>query len=384
MSIKYLYKAFFFKAVIISLICNIFMHVENTQAAELRVMLKWRHQFQFAGIYTAIAKRLYKDKGIDVIPIQPTQDTQIIDSVLNDRADIGIASCSIFRKIGENLKNSDEIDLVVLAPQFQRSPLVLITLKDSGINDLKDLHGKRIMLERDCDELHFMFAAVGLHVLKEDIVNHSFSARPLLDGSVDAMSAYLSDEPFEIEKTGKFRIRVFNPVKHKIDFYSDLLFSKKSFAEENNELIRDFISATEEGWNYAVRHKNEIVDLIIAEYKPDHSRDHLLYEAKNLDNFIHLKGSFNHDSKISLNSFNKYRWKEIESLYKRFDLVPDDFNIYSYLAPSSYTLRSPCVCCVSTIGIALIFVCFLLVTMIIIDHIRINITWENEDAGAPT
>jgi len=51
----------------------------------VRLQLKWRHQFQFAGYYVALEKGYYRDAGLDVtiVPAQPGIDP--IDKVLSKR-----------------------------------------------------------------------------------------------------------------------------------------------------------------------------------------------------------------------------------------------------------------------------------------------------------
>lgn len=59
------------------------------------LQLKWIHQFQFAGYYAAKHKGFYTDAGFDVTIRQRDPKTTVIDDVLKERAQFGIADSSI-------------------------------------------------------------------------------------------------------------------------------------------------------------------------------------------------------------------------------------------------------------------------------------------------
>ena len=94
----------------------------------VRVQLKWRHQFQFAGFYTALEKGYYREAGFDVTIIPATPGTDPVDTVLKGGADFGVASSELV------LRYAKGDPVVVLATIFQHSPLTLFVRRDAGIH----------------------------------------------------------------------------------------------------------------------------------------------------------------------------------------------------------------------------------------------------------
>ena len=88
-------------------------------ATPVRLQLKWRHQFQFAGFYTALEKGYYREAGFDVTIIPATPGTDPVDTVLKGGADFGVASSELV------LRYAKGDPVVVLASIFQHSPLAL-------------------------------------------------------------------------------------------------------------------------------------------------------------------------------------------------------------------------------------------------------------------
>lgn len=63
----------------------------SLSSEKLRVQLKWKHQFQFAGYYAAIEKGFYKESNLDVELIEANEEKKDLEGVLSGEVDIGIA-----------------------------------------------------------------------------------------------------------------------------------------------------------------------------------------------------------------------------------------------------------------------------------------------------
>ena len=81
------------------LILNITLFANSEKVS---LQLEWKHQFEFAGFYTAIEKGYYKDVGLEV-EIREFQDgINISQDVINRKSTFGISSSAL---ILERLKN---------------------------------------------------------------------------------------------------------------------------------------------------------------------------------------------------------------------------------------------------------------------------------------
>jgi ABC-type nitrate/sulfonate/bicarbonate transport system substrate-binding protein len=61
----------------------------SADATPVRLQLKWRHQFQFAGFYAALEKGYYREAGFDVTIVPAPPATDSVDVVLKGGADFG-------------------------------------------------------------------------------------------------------------------------------------------------------------------------------------------------------------------------------------------------------------------------------------------------------
>ena len=159
---------------------------------KVAIKLKWFNQFQFAGYYAAKEKGFYRAEGLDVEIIERDPKLDNVKEVLSGKAQYGVADAGLL------LARLQGKPVVLLAQIFQHSPLVFLTLRESGLRTPFDLLGKTVMTESAGDgdaPLNAMILNTLGDLDKVKWKKHSYQFEELIDGRVDAMFAYLSNEP---------------------------------------------------------------------------------------------------------------------------------------------------------------------------------------------
>jgi signal transduction histidine kinase len=281
------------------------------------LQLKWKHQFQFAGYYAAIAQGYYRAAGLEVVLREAEPGHDPADAVLNGTADFGVGTSELvlLRAAGK--------PVVALAAIFQHSPLVLLARHAPGVDDLQGLHNKPLMIEPQSAELFAYFKYEGIDPKTLRVVHHTQRVDELLEGRVEAMSAYSTDEPFLLKEKGD-AFFVLSPRAGGIDFYGDNLFTTESQIRARPERVRAFRQASLRGWDYALAHPEEMVDLILRDYSQRKSRAHLLFEAERTSLLMH-------PGLIEVGHMNPGRWRHMADTYAEFDMLPRGFSLAGFL-----------------------------------------------------
>jgi len=261
---------------------------EEREAVTLQ--LKWTHLFQFAGFYMAKEKGYYADAGLDVEIRPKGKNINIVDDVLAGRAAYGVSDSALV------LERMQGRPVVALEALFQHSPLVLLSLKSAGIDSVEKLRGKRVMISAESAQNVSVVAMLKSHGLTGNAferVPMSFDLEDLVSGKVDAFTAYVTDQPLELDRRG-IAYTMLNPIDYGFDFYGDILFTSEAELRQNPERARRFARASMKGWRYAFTHMEESVDVIDRLYtKGAVSRAKLLAEAKALQRISGItEGSF--------------------------------------------------------------------------------------------
>jgi ABC-type nitrate/sulfonate/bicarbonate transport system substrate-binding protein len=141
------------------------------------------------------------------------------------------------------------------------------------------------MLEPHSEEILAYMQAEGINSQEMILYPHTFDPQPLIDGNVDAMSAYITDEPFLLDNAG-LSYRFYSPRSGGIDFYGDTLFTSEEVINQHPEMVAAFLRASLRGWVYAFQNEDAAIDLILSKYSSRHSREHLKYEADQMRNLV--------------------------------------------------------------------------------------------------
>ncbi|MBI4985354.1 MAG: ABC transporter substrate-binding protein, partial [Rhodocyclales bacterium] len=278
---------------------------------QVTLQLKWKHQFQFAGFYAAQEKGYYRDAGLDVRINEAHGNENPIETVLSGHADFGIGASELVLARGQGKP------VVALATLIQHSPLTL--LARHGIDTVQSLAGKRVMLVPHEIEMYAYFKREGLHPNAFEAISPSFDARDLIEGRVDAISGYSTDEPFELRNAG-FRFTQMSPRAAGIDFYGDTLFTSEAQIGRHARRVAAFRDASLAGWHYAMAHPEEIADLIRAKYSQRNSRAHLLFEAEELRRLMQT-------DLVAIGHMYPGRWQHIADTYVELGMLPAGVSI---------------------------------------------------------
>jgi signal transduction histidine kinase/ABC-type nitrate/sulfonate/bicarbonate transport system substrate-binding protein len=254
-----------------------FGYAKTTHKVSLQLL--WLDQFQFAGYYMAKKKGFYKEAGLDVSFKSFGHGIKAVEDVTSGKTTfaIGRSSLLVDKSQGKQIK--------LLAALFQTSPLVLMASPHANIQTLNDLKNKRIMLSPDQSTIIAIKAMLSSQrVSFEDLIHlpHSFDVKDLLHDKVDVTSAYISAQPYSLEKLGMKPI-IFDPKNYGFDFYNDILYTSENYATQNKKQVEDFVQASLKGWEYVFNNIQESIQLVYNEYNTQNkSQDELLYEALEL------------------------------------------------------------------------------------------------------
>nr|WP_294904020.1 ABC transporter substrate-binding protein [uncultured Lacibacter sp.] len=300
----------------------------NAQTNHVRLHLKWWHQFQFAGYYAADVKGFYKAEGLDVTIIPADKEHPPVKAILNKEADFAVTGSDIIL----NFAKGDP--LIVVAPIFQHSAYTVISLKGSNINTPADLIGKRIMASEDQGwvQLQALFLKEGIPLDSLKVIPHSWNNTDLINGLTDAITGYISAEPYQLEKAGH-HVHTILPVNYGIDFYGDLLFTSKEMLRDNPELIERFKRASFKGWEYAMMHKEELADHILTlpgVKERNVTKEALLFEAGQMEHLI-MPGI------VEIGHMNEGRWQHILSVHQSLGLIDSSTTLDGFLYDSEKT-----------------------------------------------
>jgi len=241
--------------------------VKQKDLVAINVRLKWLHQSQFAGNYVADQKGYYEKEGLKVSLKSYDYKNDPIEDVVSGKADFGVTGAEniiVARNKGMKVK--------ALAVIYQDSPAAAFSLKSSGIFEAKDFIGKKIGVSKDLETIIFtMLKAQGVDYKKDmKVITTDYGIDPVLNGKVDIGTGYVTNETIQLEEAGK-EVNVFSPYKYGVKMYADVLFTSEEMIKNKPEIVIAFVKATLKGWEYALLHVDEAINLTLL-YKDENNK----------------------------------------------------------------------------------------------------------------
>ncbi|MCK5528851.1 MAG: PAS domain S-box protein, partial [Kiritimatiellae bacterium] len=296
--------------------------ISSEKLEEVTLHLKYFHAFQFAGYYAAKDHGYYQAEGLDVTINEASPDNLAVEATLAGRAQYGVEGSALL-----NARLSGK-PLVVLAAIFQHSPYVIMARRDSGIRTPEDLAGRNIMISGRMGGAQFqaILNKAGISTNEVTITQYNWSIKDIINGTVDATMVYVTDQPNRMREVG-IEPFVIHPRYYGIDFYGDCLFTTESEIEEHPLRVEAFRSASLKGWEYAMTHVDEMIDLILAlpgTKERGLTAEHLRYEAEQMQALIL-------PNLIKIGHINPVRWRQTADIYVEIGLLDPDYSLKGFI-----------------------------------------------------
>jgi NitT/TauT family transport system substrate-binding protein len=266
---------------------------------KVTLQLKWVTQAQFAGYYAAVDQGYYKKLGLDVKLKVGGPDITPEQVVLSGQAQFGLDWLpNLFATREKGGK------IVSIAQIFARSGMTELTWKDSGLNTIAKLKGKKVGVWC-CGNQPELFAALNKNNIDPSkssdvtIVNQPFDMNLFLQRKVDAAAAMTYNELAQVLETK-------NPKTGQLYKLSDLNVFKMASPSVGTGMLEDNIFTTEK-YLHDASHKTTIVNFLKASMKGwIYCRDHVT----SCTNIVLKNGTaLGHGHQLwQMNEINKLVW----------------------------------------------------------------------------
>jgi NitT/TauT family transport system substrate-binding protein len=222
------------------------------KTTSLNVVLAWYPTPEYGGLYAAQSQGYFKKQGLNVhiMPGGPqVSATQVVGS---GQATIG------YLNNDETLMEANEngIPLTEFATTYQKYPEAIEYHMSNPISTLQQVNGK--VLSGVTGSVDYQWLQHKYH-LKNTVTPFSYATF-----SHNANSLLLGYAPDDVPTLAAQGVKIgYVPIDQSgLQPYADILFAKSSYVTQNQALIRKFLTALGQGWQYF--HNNYLtVDKVI-------------------------------------------------------------------------------------------------------------------------
>lgn len=242
-------------------------HTPAARAAEpvqIKFILNWKWQGPQAWFFIAQDKGWFRDEGIEVQFDQGSGSAAAVTRVASGAYDAGFGDINALIRFKAEHPESGMKAVYML---YNKPPFVIVSLKDKGIREPKDLEGKVLGASAN-DAAYKLFpgfvSVTGIDdsTIEWQHMKPSLRQQMLVRGDVDAVAGYYITVKYGLKNMG------FDPDKanfmfysdHGMDLYSNAIIFSGDMVEKHPEAVRGFLKALNRAFFYVLDHVNEGID----------------------------------------------------------------------------------------------------------------------------
>jgi NitT/TauT family transport system substrate-binding protein len=267
---------------------------EPAELQPVTLQLKWVTQAQFAGYYAALDQGYYEEEGLEVTIRPGGPDIVPEQVVLGGQAEFGL------NWLDNTLATRDQGgEIVNIAQVFARSGMTEVTWKDSGLDAITDLRGKKVGVWLGGNE-HKLFAALTKNDIDPEsdveIVAQPFDMNLFLNREVDAAAAMTYNELAQVleqenPETGELYtledLNVFLMSDLGTGALEDGVFVRSDWIQDeaNQDIAARFLKASFKGWVYCRDNFEECLQIVL-ENGPTLGEGHQRWQLNEINKLI--------------------------------------------------------------------------------------------------
>ena len=193
--------------------------------------------------YVALDRGYYSDEGLNVEFNMGSPELNPVTMVASGSDEIGVLGGPDTLLVAR----SRGVSLTAISVMHRNSNFSsIVTLEQSGIETVQDLHGKRLGMfygHISTDVIRALLEQEGVEVEEVDV---GFDYTPLITGRVDAEWAFTVTAGLDLPSRG-VPINIINPSDYGIQTHGYTIFVTEDYLEENRDVILRFLRATFRG-----------------------------------------------------------------------------------------------------------------------------------------
>ena len=242
---------------------------------------QWTAQAQFAGYYVAKEKGFYKQAGLEVDIVHPSITQPAISRVRNNESQATtLTLCQAMEII------DDGIPVVNILQTSMNTAMVLVSRKKE--DPLKQ-PGMKVGI------WNAGFGQMAICMSIKDHLNYEWvrfasNVNLFVSGAIDATLVMSYNEYYQLAQAGvKLTERnVYRFSDHDYNVQEDGLYMTKAYYDEHRDEARRFAEASKKGWEWAVAHPDETLDIVMDYVRREHIGTNRILQKLMLNEVLRL------------------------------------------------------------------------------------------------
>ena len=253
----------------------------KTSQERVRIVLDWTPNTNHTGLYVALEKGYFKDKGLDVEIVQPPEDGTTA-LVAAGGAEFGVSFQDTLAPV---FANKQTIPVTAVAALIQHNTSGLISLKEKGIDTPQKLENhtyatwdapiEKAIIRNVMAKDHGNFDTVKL------VPSQVTDVISALQTNIDAVWVFQGWDGMAFRVAGiETNFINFADFGSELDFYSPVLIANNTYLNEHAKQAKDVLSAVQKGYEFAIENPQDAADILMQHAPELQNNKELIYQSQ--------------------------------------------------------------------------------------------------------
>jgi NitT/TauT family transport system substrate-binding protein len=303
------------------------------QALEkLTFQLSWKAQAEQGAYYQALAKGFYGDCGLDVVIRQGGPGIDNMQLLVGGAIDATLTS----QTDGVFHMNAAGFPARALFAGYQRTPQILMTHADNGINSFEDMKGKPIAISAGSRSTFWPFLKAKFGFTDAQIRSYSGQLAGFINDKNMIQQAIITNEPYILKKEAGIESKNFLLADLGYNAYGSIITVSQAVIDKKPDAVRCLVQASQRGWDDYFKDPKVGFEMVKKE-EPSNTDDLMAYSLKALSDF---KIAISDDTaKSGFGAMSEARWKAHFDMMVEQGLIKPDLDWRSVFTTEFMTKR---------------------------------------------
>lgn len=289
----------------------------------IKVALDWTPNTIHTGLFVAVANGYYSSAGLSVDLLGPDPSYSKTPAKRLETGEVDVAICPSESCIAYNETQKMKLQAIYAILQKDASAIVSTKSDCTNISALdKGVYGSYNAKYED-HIVRAMVSAAGGSAKGQDMKIKSEVGKlslfeELKKGTVDATWIFLPWEGVEAQLEGT-HLNVFRAEDYGVPYGYSPVIARNADGKLSADVLKKFVSATREGYEYAMKHPKEASAIVGKHCQPERSAEFLEKSQLAINDF--------YTDGAAAGSMQAQKWKIWVDWLKKQDLLKTDLNI---------------------------------------------------------
>lgn len=214
-------------------------------ATPLTMQAAWINDAEFAGYFLAMDEGYYATEGLDLTYLFGGPDVIPESTIIAGRADLALTTPdTTIKAIAEQ-----GAPFKIIGAQYQKNPIGIVSLVESGITSPADLVGKTLAVPPvNVISVEAMLKLNGIAASDVNIVPYAYDPTPLIKGEIDASLDFTTNVPYTISQQGA-EATSFLLYDFGYTTYNDTVVVTEDILKSKRAELVAWLRASRKGWD---------------------------------------------------------------------------------------------------------------------------------------